>query len=136
MAAVMDALKKFGYYDDTSVFAFSDHGDYTGDYDIVEKVQNCFENDLTNIPLVIKPAKQFACKPRITKALAELVDLNATVSEMTGVPLDYVQYGKSLVHGLSLLRLIIRMHKEACLILFDSVTIIEFQRYTVRQIYK
>ena len=53
------------------------------------------------VPLVIKPAKQFACKPRVTKALAELVDLNATVSEMTGVELDYVQYGKSLVHVLA-----------------------------------
>lgn len=101
LGQVMHSLKENGFYDDTSVFVFSDHGDYTGDYDIVEKLQNCFENDLTNIPLVIKPARQFACRPRITKALAELVDLNATVSEMTGVPLDYVQYGKSLVHVLN-----------------------------------
>lgn len=98
---VMDRLKECGFYDNTSVFVFSDHGDYTGDYDIVEKLQNCFENDLSNIPLLIKPANQFACVPRITGALAELVDLTPTVCEMTGTKLSYVQYGKSLLHVLA-----------------------------------
>lgn len=100
LGQVVNKLKECGFYDDTNIFCFSDHGDYTGDYDIVEKLQNCFEDDLTNIPLVIKPSRNISCKPRVTKALAELVDLNATVSEMTGVPLNYVQYGKSLVHVL------------------------------------
>lgn len=97
LGTVVDKLKEHGFWDDTSLFVFSDHGDYTGDYDIVEKVQNCFEDDLTNIPLVVKPAKQFECKPRVTPALAELVDLTATVSEMAGIKLDYVQFGKSLL---------------------------------------
>ena len=101
LGQVMNKLKETGEYDNTNVFCFSDHGDYTGDYDIVEKLQNCFDDDLTNIPLVIKPAKNIAVKPRITNALAELVDLNATVSEMTGVELGYLQYGKSLVHVLT-----------------------------------
>ena len=39
---VKDKLKAHGFYDDTSIFVFSDHGDYTGDYGITEKVQNCF----------------------------------------------------------------------------------------------
>lgn len=70
---------------------------YTGDYGLVEKVQNCFEDCLTNVPLIVKPAARFACKPRVTPALAELNDLCATVSEMTGVDLGYVQYGTSLM---------------------------------------
>ena len=101
LGQVVNNLKEHGFYDNTSIFTFSDHGDYTGDYDIVEKLQNCFENDLSNIPLLIKPAKQFACTPRITDALAELVDLTPTVAEMTETELDYVQYGKSLIHVLS-----------------------------------
>ncbi len=101
LGRVVTALKDNDYYDDTNIFVFSDHGDYTGDYDIVEKLQNCFEDDLTNIPLVVKPSKQFACKPRVTDALVELVDLTPTVVEMTGIELSYVQYGKSLVHVLA-----------------------------------
>lgn len=97
LGEVIDCLKQHDIYDETSIFVFSDHGDYTGDYDIVEKVQNCFEDSLTNVPLIIKPAKWFACTPRITPALAELVDLSSTVAEMAGIDLEYVQFGKSLM---------------------------------------
>ncbi|MGX8680462.1 MAG: sulfatase-like hydrolase/transferase, partial [bacterium] len=69
LGQIIDKLKETGYYDQTSIFVFSDHGDYTGDYDLVEKVQNCFEDDLTRVPLVIKPAQGFAVQPRISKAL-------------------------------------------------------------------
>lgn len=98
LGLVRDKLKECGFYDDTSLFVFSDHGDYTGDYDIAEKVQNCFDDPVANIPLVIKPAKRFAVTPRISDALVELVDLTATVEEMTGVHTEYVNFGRSLVH--------------------------------------
>ena len=98
---ICDKLKEKNLYDDTNIFVFSDHGDYTGDYNIVEKVQNCFENPISNIPLIIKPSKQFAVKPRKTKALAELVDLPATISEIAGIKLSYTQFGRSLMHVVS-----------------------------------
>jgi len=34
---ICDALKEKGVYDNTAIFFFSDHGDYTGDYSMVEK---------------------------------------------------------------------------------------------------
>ncbi|GAH74825.1 unnamed protein product, partial [marine sediment metagenome] len=37
---ILDALREAGLYDDTAVFFFSDHGDFTGDYGLVEKNQN------------------------------------------------------------------------------------------------
>lgn len=90
-------LQELNLYDNSSIFVFADHGDYTGDYSIAEKVQNCFEDPISNIPLLIKPAKQFECKPRKTKALAELVDLCETVCDMTGIQTEYTQFGKSLL---------------------------------------
>ena len=98
---VADKLKECGFYDDTSIFIFSDHGDYTGDYEVAEKVQNCFENPVSNVPLLIKPARQFDVKPRRSKALVELVDLTATVEAMTDVKTEYVNFGKSLLPVLS-----------------------------------
>lgn len=95
---IAEKLKACHLYDDTSIFIFSDHGDYTGDYDIVEKVQNCFDDPLTNVPLIIKPAKQFAVTPHISNALVELVDLTATIEEMAGIKTEYVNFGKSLLH--------------------------------------
>ncbi len=45
-----DALKEKGEYDNTAIFFFSDHGDYTGDYGLTEKTQNTFEDCLTKVP--------------------------------------------------------------------------------------
>lgn len=96
-----DKLIELNYYDNTSIFVFSDHGDYTGDYDISEKVQNCFEDPIANVPLLVKPANQFACEPRISNALVELVDLTQTVCDMTGIQTEYIQFGKSLLDTLA-----------------------------------
>ncbi len=97
---VSDKLKEVGMYDDTNIFVFSDHGDYTGDYGIVEKVQNCFEDTVSRVPLLVKPAKQFKVKPGNSEALVELADLPATIADMAGVELGYVQFGKSLVSAI------------------------------------
>ncbi|MFR1833749.1 MAG: sulfatase-like hydrolase/transferase [Lachnospiraceae bacterium] len=94
---VKKRLQTLNMYEDTSIFVFSDHGDYTGDYGITEKVQNCFEDPVTNVPLLIKPALGFSVKPGKTEVLAELLDIPATAAEMAGIDLGYVQFGKSLL---------------------------------------
>ena len=45
-----------GLYDDTAIFFFSDHGDFTGDYGLVEKTQNTFEDCLTRVPFIDQAA--------------------------------------------------------------------------------
>lgn len=51
---LMTCLKTEGSFDDTAVFLFSDHGDYTGDHDMVEKTQTTMEDCLTRVPLIVK----------------------------------------------------------------------------------
>ena len=46
LGLVVEALRKAGIFDDTALFFVSDHGDFTGDYGLVEKTQNTFENPL------------------------------------------------------------------------------------------
>ncbi len=94
---VMDALREAGIYDDTAVFFFSDHGDFTGDYGLVEKAQNTFEDVLTRVPFVIKPPAWVEVRPRVSDALVELVDFPATAFELAGVEPGYTQFGRSLV---------------------------------------
>lgn len=98
---IKNKLIENGFYDNSSIFVFSDHGDYTGDYGIVEKVQNCFENPISNVPLIIKPSNEFKCIPGKNKSLVELVDLSATIADMTDTEIEYKQFGKSLVKTLS-----------------------------------
>ncbi len=98
LGLLMDALKSTGAYDETALFLFSDHGDFTGDYDLVEKNQNTFEDCLTRVPLIVKPPAGIEVCPGVRDAtLVELVDLPATVYELAGVEPDYDHFGKSLI---------------------------------------
>ena len=94
---VLDALTAKGLYDDSAVFLFSDHGDFTGDYGLVEKTQNTFEDCLTRVPLIVKPPLGVPVKPGTRDALVELVDFPATVYDLTGIEPGYDHFGKSLL---------------------------------------
>lgn len=94
---VLEALKRAGIYDDTAAFLFSDHGDFTGDYGLVEKTQNTFEDCLTQVPLVIKPPKDRAVMPRATDALVELIDVPATIEDLCGITPEHTHMGRSLL---------------------------------------
>ena len=94
---VLDALRDTGIYDDTAVFFFSDHGDFTGDYGLVEKTQNTFEDCLTRVPFVIKPPQGTPIQPRVSDALVELVDFSATVEAITGIEPEHSHFGRSLL---------------------------------------
>ena len=94
---ICEALKQSGEYDNTVIVFLSDHGYYAGDYDIVEKAQNCFEDCLTRVPLLIKPAKGEKVDPGITDSFAELVDFYATVMEYAKVEPSHSHFGRSLI---------------------------------------
>lgn len=98
LGVVLNALKQTSLYDNTHIFTFADHGDFTGDYGIVEKTQNTFEDCLVHVPLIIRPAKGTPFHNRVSSALVELNDIPSTVSELAGYEIEYTQFGKSLVH--------------------------------------
>ena len=94
---VVEALKEAGFWDDTALFFFSDHGDFTGDYGLVEKTQNTFEDCLTRVPFIIKPPEGIPVRPRVSNALVELVDFAETVYDLTDIGEGYAHFGASLV---------------------------------------
>lgn len=94
---VLDALKRRGLYDDTAVFFFADHGDFTGDYGLVEKTQNTFEDCLSRVPLIFKPPLESAVVPGVREELVELIDFTETAYELAGLDPRYTRFGKSLL---------------------------------------
>jgi arylsulfatase A-like enzyme len=94
---LMDALRDTEVYDGTAVFMFSDHGDFTGDYGLVEKNQNTFEDCLTRVPFLIKPPAAVSVRPGVRDALVELIDFPATVEALTGIPPGHTHFGRSLL---------------------------------------
>jgi arylsulfatase A-like enzyme len=98
---LVSSLRESALYDDSAIFLFSDHGDYTGDYGIVEKTQNTMEDCLTRVPFIVKPPKPVPVKPRVSDALVELVDFSATVYDLAGIDPGYDHFGRSLLPILS-----------------------------------
>jgi len=98
---VMEALQQAGLYDDTAVFFFSDHGDFTGDFGLVEKTQNTFQDCLTRVPLLIKPPVGTPARPRVSDALVELIDVPATIEALTGVQPGHTHFGQPLLNVLA-----------------------------------
>ena len=94
---LLTALREAGIYEDTAVFVLSDHGDFTGDYGLVEKTQNTFEDVLTRVPFIVKPPAGIAVQPRISDALVELIDFPATVEALAGITPQHWHFGRSLL---------------------------------------
>ena len=96
-----NALREAGLYDDSAIFVFSDHGDFTGDYGLVEKTQNTFQDCLSRVPFILKPPAGLATIPGVRDQLVELVDFPATVYELAGIDCGYWHFGRSLVGTLA-----------------------------------
>jgi arylsulfatase A-like enzyme len=94
-------LKARGIYDETALFVFSDHGDYTGDYGIVEKAQNLFEDCLVRVPLILKPPAGRGVRPGVRDGMVELVDVSATAYDLAGIPPKHHHFGRSLCEYLA-----------------------------------
>lgn len=97
---ILDTLKRAGLYDDTAFFFLSDHGDFAGDYGLVEKTQNTFEDCLTHTPLVFKPPMGMPLRPGLRSTITENIDIFATVLDLTGISPVLPHFGRSLLPAL------------------------------------
>ncbi|MFP4026813.1 MAG: sulfatase-like hydrolase/transferase [Candidatus Brocadiia bacterium] len=98
---IMEALKDADMYDDSAVFMFSDHGDLTGDYNLPNKSYSIFDDNLIQVPFIIKPPEKVPVDSGVSDAIVELIDFPATVFELTGIEPDWRHFGRSLVPVIS-----------------------------------
>jgi len=103
---LLDALESSGLADDTTVIITSDHGDYTGDYGLVEKWWTGHTDNLTRVPLYIRlptdalsisGVQRVADGPEVSHALVESIDILPTVMELAGATAEHSHFGRSLL---------------------------------------
>lgn len=90
---LMDALKQLGVYDNTAVFVFSDHGDFGGDYGLVEKWPSDLSDVLLRVPLIAKVPG--GVTNQSVEALVQHMDVTPTVLDLMGVAAQHVHYAVS-----------------------------------------
>ncbi len=98
LGRILDSLESSPARDDTVVLVMSDHGDYVGDYGLVEKWPTGLQDVLTRVPMIWRLPDVVGPTPRHrSDALVESIDLVPTVLEASGVEASYDHFGRSLL---------------------------------------
>jgi choline-sulfatase len=100
LGELLDALDRTGRNKDTAVFVGSDHGDYAGDYGLVEKWHGGLESCLTHVPLIGRVPG--APEGMVAPDMVELYDILPSFLNLAGTAPHHTQFGRSLlpqIHG-------------------------------------
>ena len=100
LGELMSVMEENGFFDDTVLVVSSDHGDWAGDFGLVEKWPSDYSDPITRVPLIVKTPD---CKPgHVVEGRVEMFDLMASVMELANLESKHVHFAKSFVmqlHG-------------------------------------
>jgi choline-sulfatase len=93
LGELMESIERTNHKDDTSLFVLSDHGDYAGDFGLVEKWPSGMERCLTHVPLIARVPGGKAAH-RIAEPI-ELFDFMATSLELAGTQASHPHFART-----------------------------------------
>lgn len=94
LGRILDALDRNNLSGNTMVIASADHGDFSGDYGLIEKWPNAFYDNLTKTPLIFRvPGGE---QNHRVKELVSEIDIFPTILDYANVEMGHDQFGKSL----------------------------------------
>lgn len=95
LGQIMEAMERTNHNRDTALFLLSDHGDYAGDYGLVEKWPSGLEDPLTHVPVI---ASVPGLRPGgSSEEIIELFDVMATCLELAGTRANHTHFARSLM---------------------------------------
>jgi choline-sulfatase len=97
LGMLLDALDETGHGEDTAVFFVSDHGDWAGDYGLVEKWPSALDGVLTRVPFVARVPGPEMARGHVVGEPVEMFDLMATTLELAGIRPTHTHFARSLV---------------------------------------
>ena len=95
LGQLLAALDETGLAENTCVIVTSDHGDWAGDYGLVEKWPSALDDTLTRVPLIIRAPNGAA--GHVVDEPVEFFDIMATVLDLAGVEAQHTHFAQSLV---------------------------------------
>lgn len=102
LGELMEALERTGRAKDTALVASSDHGDYAGDYGLIEKWPSGLESCLTHVPLIARVPG--GSPGYVGREMNELYDVMPTFLDLAGTRATHTHFARSLlpqIHGAS-----------------------------------
>jgi arylsulfatase A-like enzyme len=98
LGRLLAAVDTLGATNDTSVWFFTDHGEYLGDFGLVEKWPSGLDDCLLRNPLIATLPGQ--CSGATHGGFVEMVDIMATLLELAEIEPSHTHFGRSLVPAL------------------------------------
>ena len=98
LGRLLAALERSGHAGDTTVIVFSDHGDWAGDYGLVEKWPSGMDDCLTRIPMIVRSPG--GAVGHVVGQCIEAFDLMATVLELAGIEAGHTHFARSFAEQL------------------------------------
>lgn len=100
LGELLEAVERTNHRPDTAVFVLSDHGDYAGDYGLVEKWPSGLEDVLTHVPVIASVPD--GTQGNSCENMIELFDVMATCLDLAGIEAQHTHFARSLlpqIHG-------------------------------------
>lgn len=95
LGRLLTALDETKMADDTSVFFFSDHGEWAGDYGLVEKWQCGLDDCLTRVPMIVRTPD--CVRGHVVAEPVECFDILPTTLELAGVECRHTHFARSML---------------------------------------
>ena len=99
LGELLDAVERTNHTRDTAIFCLADHGDYAGDFGLVEKWPNGLEDVLTHVPLIARVPG--GAKNVRASEIVELYDVMQTCLDLAGMRAHHTHFARSLMPQLS-----------------------------------
>jgi arylsulfatase A-like enzyme len=99
LGRLLVALDRAGVAERTVTFTYTDHGEYLGDFGLVEKWPSGLDDCLVRNPLVV--AGPGVAQGAVHDGLVEMVDLVPTLCELADTEVGHVQFGRSFLRALA-----------------------------------
>jgi len=95
LGELMAVMEEKGLFENTVLLVSSDHGDWAGDFGLVEKWPSDYSDPITRVPLIVKAPGNKA--GHVVEGPVEMFDLMASVMEMAGLETEHTHFAKSFV---------------------------------------
>lgn len=95
LGELLQKIASTGHDNDTALFLLSDHGEWGGDYGLVEKWPSAMDDTLMHVPLIAR-VPGFA-KGHVSNEIVELYDVMATCLDLAGIQAGHTHFARTLL---------------------------------------
>jgi len=94
---LLEKIEELGLLDDTMIIFITDHGEPLGEHGIIKKVKPWPYDELSHIPLIIRPPDKMGIRNKRLDDFVGIPDIAPTILDFFGIDIPSVMQGRNLL---------------------------------------